>query len=287
MSAAQHSPEDPRAQAEAILRRIGGAAGSTVDLAEGAVALAAFDRPRVPLARYLHHLDVLAGDLAEAAAAAGDPEPPLDRRAQLLARVMAERHGYAGDRQTYDDLQNANLMRVIDRRRGLPVALGILYIHAARAQGWSAVGLNFPGHFLIRLDGRGGRLILDPFAEGRVRTVADLRELLHQTQGPDTELTPAHYETAADRDVLMRLQNNIRIRLIHDEQIERAVQVLEGMLLFAPDQPGLWREAGLLHAHLGNLRAGIAALEKFIEIGADAQRHDATIMLQSLRARLN
>jgi regulator of sirC expression with transglutaminase-like and TPR domain len=200
---------------------------------------------------------------------------------------MAERHGYSGDRQTYDDLQNANLMRVIDRRRGLPVALGILYIHAARAQGWKAVGLNFPGHFLIRLDGRGHRLILDPFAEGRVRTVADLRDLLRQTQGPDAELTPAHYETAADRDVLLRLQNNIRIRLIRDEQIERAVQVLEGMLLFAPDQPGLWREAGLLHAHLGNLRAGIAALEKFIAIGAGTQRHDAAVMLQSLRARLN
>jgi len=55
-----------------------------------------------------------------------------------LTQVMAEEHGYGGDRQHYDDLQNANLIRVIDRRRGLPVALGILYLHAARAQGWRA-----------------------------------------------------------------------------------------------------------------------------------------------------
>ena len=90
MTTASTAPDDPRTQAETILKRIGGAAtSSTVDIAEGAVALAAFDRPRVPLARYLHHLEVLAGDLAEAAAAEGDPEPSLDRRARLLARVMA------------------------------------------------------------------------------------------------------------------------------------------------------------------------------------------------------
>jgi regulator of sirC expression with transglutaminase-like and TPR domain len=287
VSAPPPPPDDPRAQAELVLRRIAAATGPIVEIAEGALALASFDRPRVGLQRYRHHLELLAGDVAEAAAAGGNPEPPLDQRARLLARVMVERHGYEGDRLTYDDLQNANLMRVIDRRRGLPVALGILYLHAARAQGWAAVGLNFPGHFLIRLDDGGRRLILDPFAGGRVCAAAELRELLHLTQGPDAALTPDHYGPAADRAVLLRLQNNIKLRLIRDEQIERALQVVEGMLLFAPDQTGLWREAGLLHAHLGNLRAGIAALERFLEIDGSGHRHDVAVVLQALRARLN
>ena len=58
-------------------------------------------------------------------------------RVAALARTLVGRHGYAATTSTYDDLQNANLMRVIDRKRGLPVALGILYIHAARRQGWT------------------------------------------------------------------------------------------------------------------------------------------------------
>jgi regulator of sirC expression with transglutaminase-like and TPR domain len=78
-------------------------------------------------------------------------------RVAALTQVMAEEHGYNGDRQHYDDLQNANLIRVIDRRRGLPVALGILYLHAARAQGWRAAGINFPGHFLIAVEHDGER----------------------------------------------------------------------------------------------------------------------------------
>jgi regulator of sirC expression with transglutaminase-like and TPR domain len=112
---------------------------------------------------------------------------------------------------------------------------------------------------------------------------------LRRTQGDKAALSPEHYSAADDRDVLLRLQNNIKLRLIRDEQIERAVRVIEGMLLFAPDQAALWREAGLLHAHLGNLRAAIDALERFLVVAAEtgADRHDAAVLLQSLRARLN
>ena len=55
-------------------------------------------------------------------------------RTGALNEIILLKNGYSGDELSYDDLQNANLMRVVDRRKGPPVALGILYIHAARAQ---------------------------------------------------------------------------------------------------------------------------------------------------------
>ena len=75
-----------------------------------------------------------------------------EAKAAALTAVIAGAEGYCGDDETYDDLQNANLISVIDRRRGLPVALGIIYLQVARAQGWQATGLAFPGHFLISID---------------------------------------------------------------------------------------------------------------------------------------
>ena len=67
---------------------------------------------------------------------------------------------------------------------GLPVSLGILYLFAARAQGWSATGLNFPGHFLIRLESSDGqRVIIDPFYNGRSLEIQSLRELLKVVRG--------------------------------------------------------------------------------------------------------
>jgi regulator of sirC expression with transglutaminase-like and TPR domain len=189
---------------------------------------------------------------------------------------------------TYDDLQNANLMRVVDRRKGLPVALGILYLHAARAQGWDSVGLGFPGHFLIRLTEGAARLILDPFHGGQVCDAASLRELLKAMAGQEVELAPEHYAPVADRDVLLRLQNNLKSRLLQTGRHERALRVVETMLMLAPDLAELWHEAGLLHARLGNMRAGVNALEQFVVRAPEGNaRHQAAAILQQLKSKLN
>jgi regulator of sirC expression with transglutaminase-like and TPR domain len=196
--------------------------------------------------------------------------------------------GYDGDRLTYDDLQNANLMRVIDRRKGLPVALGILMIHAARAQGWAMVGLSFPAHFLVRLDSGAERLILDPFARGSVVDAARLRDLLKEVAGEGAELKPSHYEPVPDRAVLLRLQNNIKTRLLRDGKLEAAARVIMRMLSFAPEEAVLWREAGLVEARLGNLKRAIGLIEAWRDKSpGEAQRRQAAVLLQELAHRLH
>ncbi|CAN0591733.1 unnamed protein product, partial [Laminaria digitata] len=185
----------PRAEAENILRDIGTRADEDIDLAGGALALAALDRPGVALDRYRDHIARLADDVGDALA--DDGVTLVD----ALNRVVLQSHGYHGDMLTYDDIQNANLMRVIDRKKGLPVALGILYIHAARAHGFAADGINFPGHFLIRTGTDGARLIIDPFNEGIERSAVDLRELLKATAGMEAELAPEHYAAVGNRDI--------------------------------------------------------------------------------------
>jgi regulator of sirC expression with transglutaminase-like and TPR domain len=269
---------------ERLLRAVAAAGDAPVAIAEAALALAAFDRPRVDLARYKHHLATLACDIAGEARAANGA---ADRIAALNAIILGK-YGYEGDQDNYDDLQNANLIRVIDRRKGLPVALGILYIHGARAQGWRICGIAFPGHFLVQLENSGERVIFDPFNKGIVRAAAELRELLKAVGGAAAELAPAHYAPVADRQVLLRLQNNIKLRLVQNRQYEKALEIVTGMLLFAPDHAALWREAALLRAHLGNYRAAIAALEEFLarENHAGA-RHEAAALLQQFNTRLN
>jgi regulator of sirC expression with transglutaminase-like and TPR domain len=273
-----------RATAEDFLRGLAAAGDRRLPLAEAALALAARDRPEVDLARYHRHLAALAREVGEAAARAGD----LDERAAALSRVILGGHGYRGDTQTYEDLQNADLIRVIDRRKGLPVALGILYIHAGRAQGWTMAGLAFPGHFLVRLEDDGGRLILDPFHGGKTCAAAELRDLLKATLGNEAELAPAHYAAVSDREILLRLQNNLKLRLMESRETERALAVIDGMMLFAPDHATLWREAALLHAERGNLRAAIAALERYLSLAsAGPERQQAAAVLQRLKARMN
>ncbi|NIA72005.1 tetratricopeptide repeat protein [Pelagibius litoralis] len=272
---------------ESRLRRLGGTADAEIDIAQAALLLAALERPQVSLDRYNHHLSLLERDTAALAARQGAAED-LTARIAVLNQVLVERYSYQGDRESYEDLRNANLMRVIDRRRGLPVALGILYLHAARSQGWSIDGLNFPGHFLLRLDLAGERAIIDPFNSGRICDAAALRGLVKTLAGAEAELRPEHTDRVGNRDVLLRLQNNIKLRLIRQERSGDALEVIETMLMFAPDRPALWKEAGILHAHLDNMRAAIMAFEHYLELaGPEPDRQSIADLLHQLRNQLN
>src|SRR5690606_16043480 len=96
--------------AEARLRAMGELPDDAIDIGEAALLLGSFDRPRVGLGRYRDHLDRLAADTA---GGLRPGEDDLRGRIRALNETLVDRHGYAGDALTYDDLQNANLLRVI------------------------------------------------------------------------------------------------------------------------------------------------------------------------------
>ena len=274
-----------RAALAARLRRLSGAGEGELPLAEAALALSLYDRPDGDAAVAQALLQRLNDALAEAA---GPGLAALDSQATLLARVVAEDHGFQGDDETYDDLANGCLLSVLERRRGLPVALGILYIAVARAQGWAAAGLGFPGHFLIALSGGGRRVILDPFSGGRRLEAPDLRRLLEAFEGPGAALRPAHHGAVPDRDILLRLRNNLKLRHLQAGRGEAALEVLETMLMIAPERAHLWYETGCLQAESGNLGAALLALDHCAALDtAGAAGRRAEELAQRLKRRLN
>lgn len=271
-----------RAQIEEALDEAGRLDDRAIDLAGTALLFAGLDRPGVSLARYRHHLDDIVAAVREAQAG------NAIEAAGALQRVFGDRFGYDGDRLTFDDPQNANLMRVIDRRKGLPVALGILYAHAARGAGFALDGLAFPGHFLVRLETKGERLILDPFNGGRVLDAMELRRLVKQLMGPDQELTPALTDTVGNRAVLLRLQNNLKSRAQAQGDVERVGFLARSMLRLAPTDAALWLEYGQAEKHQGRLGAAKAALEACLEHSLDGfQTIEAQRLLETLRLTLN
>ena len=259
--------------------------GERLDLLEAGFALSTLHAAgSLDLVPFRQHVASMADAVADLVRRRG-PAP------EMLAEVIARAYAYRGDSETYDDLQNADLVRVIERRKGLPVALSILYLHVARAQAWQAEGLAFPGHFLIRIGIDGARHVIDPFHEGSVRDAAELRSLLRQVLGPDAELQPSHFDPVTDRDVLLRLENNVRLRLAKREDWAQAARSLDRMLAIAPDRADLLFEAGQLNARLDKRRAAIAAYERLLGLGEGAGdpdlRRRAAILLQELRRGLN
>ncbi|MEZ5648706.1 MAG: transglutaminase-like domain-containing protein [Alphaproteobacteria bacterium] len=275
------------AEAEQTLRRISSVGDDNFDIAEGALAYTVLSGRVTSLTAYRDHLKLL----TEEVAAAAGPDPTtasLSTRISALNQVILNKHGYRGAVEDYDDIRNAELTCVIERRRGLPITLGILYIHTARAQGWNIQGLAFPGHFLVRISSLTERVILDPFADGRRREAADLRELLKVIVDANEELTPAHYAPVPDRDVLLRLQSNIKVRLLQAGRYADALKTVEHMQLISPTSSALIKEMAILNRMTGNIRRAIELFETYLmRIPAGPERAQITLVLHELRDSLN
>ncbi|MBX7199491.1 MAG: transglutaminase-like domain-containing protein [Rhodospirillaceae bacterium] len=275
---------------KAVLRDLVAQDDSEIDLAEAALVLASFDHPAADLEVYRDHLRALAKAVADAADEQGlDADAAPEDIADILRHVLAEDFRYTGDEDTYNDLDNANLMRVIERRKGLPVSLGILYLFAARAQGWSATGLNFPGHFLIRLESSDGqRVIIDPFYNGRSLEIQSLRELLKVVRGAAEELDASHYQPVSNREILIRLQNNVKTRRLEQNEVAGALEALDAMQTLDPANAAFWREAGVMHMRLGHLKHAVESFESFIAKAPDGpDRRKIADVVQELRERLH
>ncbi len=246
-----------REQILTTLRGIAEQAEQPLDIAEAALLLADHHRPATDLAPYRRHLQVLADKTLTGRS--------IGEKATALRYWLAGEQGYIGDRDSYDDVANANLMRVIDRRCGMPVALAVLYLHCARAKGWQAVGLNFPGHFLIRLEDGAERVILDPFGGGVELDTAGLRGLIKTVGGPDAELSPDHYRPVSDLDLLFRLHNNVRVRLLKQGDLTEAAHATLALQALRPSDGRLSLEIGMLRARLGETDAAIRDLSEYLE----------------------
>lgn len=268
----------------AFLAEIGESNDGAFDPGVAALAFAALKRPHTAFARYEAHLHELANAAADHAAHAS-----LAReQAAALTHAIYESNEYEGDTLTYDDLQNADLVRVIDRKKGLPVALGILCMSVAHRLGWSVAGLAFPSHFLLRLDHGGERLALDPFDKARVLDATGMRKLLKRMKGDGAELNAELYQPITNRDVLLRLQNNIKLRQIRSGDIAGALETAEAMLAFSPSTVELMRETAMMHMRLEDIGEAIRRFERYLAAEPEERlRHKAAQLLQGLKLRLN
>ncbi len=255
-----------------------------IDLAETALLLSALDDPSVDLVPYRQHLDVLASDIG----AMTRPGSGLMECIDTLRVAVYTTHGYSGDRRSYNDIENANLIRVIDRRRGIPVSLGIICIHAWRVQGWSAVGIHSPGHFLIQVSTTGELAILDPFHQARLLDESNLHERFTAVQEDSTENSMNGVVPVSNREILLRLQNNIRIRARQRGDTALALRTTESMLVLAKDAPVFRLEIAALKAKAGEIKAALSDIESLLDShGAEELHEQAELLQATLKGRLN
>lgn len=238
-----------------------------IELDHAALALSELDHEGIDLNPYLALLEEI-GDRLEIVGALAET---AGEQGEALAQVFAGEFGFTGDAASYDAPLNADLIRVLDRRRGLPVSLSILYVAAARNLGWTAYALNTPGHVLVRL-GDEQAVLIDPFNGGGPVSQQQLAALLHGALGPDAILREDHVAPLDNRSVLVRLLRNQASRAEQAGDFPRALVLHERMTMVAPDNPDGWWELARLQAQAREIEAARHSLSAMLEVTRDPRR---------------
>lgn len=269
-----------REEAEGVLEEAGQAEDADFPLLEAAIACALHDHPfRDPApARIL--ADAAAARLAERI----DGESPDD----ALAETMAADLRFNGDLLYYDHPSNTDILDVAERRRGLSAALAVFYLDAARRAGVKAQGVDFPNHFLLRVETPTGPVALDPFSQGRVVMPSELtRRALragltpHVADRLDVLMTPV-----TDRQALIRLQNVLFSRAIKAEDYVCAERSAVRRALLDPEDHRPWLDVASAREKQGALTGALEALRRARTVaGQDDMTHQ--IVADRLRMRLN
>lgn len=245
-----------REEAETILTEAGQAEDGAFPLLEAALACSVHENPdRDPQeARALG--DEAAARLAERL----QSESPEEAIAETIAGDLR----LTGDLMTYDHPDNADIIAVVQRRKGLPVALGVFYLHAARKVGLKLQGVDFPGHFLLRIETDEGPLALDPFSEGRVVLPSELtRRALRTGLTPDVaSRLDRLMAPVSDRAVLIRLQNNVFARAAASRDYARAERSALRRALLDPSDHRPWLDVAAAREGQGALAGALQALAR-------------------------
>jgi regulator of sirC expression with transglutaminase-like and TPR domain len=245
-----------RQDTEETLRRLGEAKDEAFDLFEVALTCALHEDPSRDAG--------LARSLVERAAGRISEHGTDGRRDETLAEVLAGELGFDGDLLTYDHPAGADLISVAERRKGLPVALGVFYIAAARRCAMPVAGVDFPGHFLLRVETEEGPVAIDPFSHGRLVLPSELsaRALQAGLMPGVADRLEELMAPVADRAVAIRLENNIFARAAARGDFPRAERSALRRALIDPNDHRPWLDVAAAREGQGALAGALQALAK-------------------------
>jgi regulator of sirC expression with transglutaminase-like and TPR domain len=261
------SDTDPRAANRARFARLVAQPEPEIDLALGALCIAADGRPGVAFAPTLDALERLADRVRVRLDVGDEGDVVLD----TIHNVLYVEHGFrAPDTGEERDARNSFLDVVVTRRVGLPISLSIVELEVAWRLGIALHGIGLPGHFIV---GTPGGLLLDPAGGGRRLTPDDCQALLRRSLGERVLFHSGMVRPVSRREILARVLRNLRAAHLAERDWPAALGIVDLLAVVEPTDPEHGRDRGLLLGRMGRFSDAIALLGRYLDERPDG--HDA------------
>lgn len=203
------------------------------------------------------------------------PDASPFARLRLLNHFFFGELGFAGADDGYRSAQCSYLHRVIERRRGIPITLSILYMELGRAAGLRLEGVSFPGHFLVRLPLSAGIVFIDVRGGGATLSTDDLRQRLRaMLPGEADPPLAAYLRPATEQEILARMLRNLKAIHWQAQQWAAALAVVDRLVGLQPGSPRERLDRAQLYERLECPRAAVDDLAAYLSLAPSSP--DAT-----------
>jgi regulator of sirC expression with transglutaminase-like and TPR domain len=183
---------------------------------------------------------------------------------------------------------------VLDRKRGIPITLAVVYIEIGRRIGLPVQGISFPAHFLVKCPLREGTVVLDPYAKGISLSFDELKQRIKSLRKgvePSRSVVAGALATASNKDIVVRMLRNLKGIYSHHNEWLKALSAVDRIIIAMPDSAEEYRDRGMFYANLECFRAALFDLQAYLKMLPVAQDADVVrekvIELQAVASRLN
>lgn len=266
------------------------------NLGEAALVIARTEYPNLDVSAQLCRLDRMASEVPLGACAA-----PLTN-IETLNAYLFEKEMFAGNEEEYDDPRNSFLNDVLDRKKGIPITLSLIYMEIARRLGLPVVGVGFPGHFLVKYmvspradvgtspeEILADEILVDPYHRGAILTRDDCVTLLKSHFGQEAELHPSFLEAAAPKEILARMLNNLKGSYFRRQNFSKVLTMIELALAIDPASARDIRDRGMVYFAMKRYNDALADFKTYLSLSPreDPGIQEVLQAIHRIRAAMN
>lgn len=252
---------------ETTFREMVSRSDDEIELAEATLLIAREYCPDLPIDKYLNRMKLMANVVR---LRLGDSPEPMEVF-EAVNNHLFNGEGFKGNEAEYYDPRNSFLNEVIDRRRGIPITLSILYIEVAKNLGLRLSGVGFPGHFLVKYQSEQEEIIVDPFNRGLILTLEDCANRLRVASGGQSPFREHYLAAITKKQTLRRVLANLKGIYLSGSDYGRALPVMEMILAISPWDLDEIKDRGKVYYHMEEYEKSLADLETYLEFNKDAE----------------
>lgn len=204
--------------------------------------------------------------LVEAVRSRVTPSNTPDEIFQVLTSYYFKDLDVRGNFDNYYETKNSFLHEVLERAKGIPISISVIFIEIAKQLGLDVYGINFPGHFLIGYNSNQGEIYLDPFHGGKQISIDNMKQILDQLYDGNLSFQKSFLTPASNLEILIRMLNNLRGIYLDQKNYRYLLEVLDCILLLMPNRGTEYKNRGLLHLQVENFQLAEEDLLRYLEL---------------------